>query len=305
MPASLALSLSSNLQANVFKYVLNEHEKFQNEFSLDLETSVNKYVQNQVKQAYDADHVWLASEILKNFEAHLKSNQVLSEALIMSLNPDVVDTDTRNSLRAKFSVINQFVQLLPNELKYGVSFGKHSAEFSVKLNNLINELNQFVSYQQTSFNSDRIFTYQGHFAKLSAILSAINNAANVVNLKSVHIQLTNSLLIDVDFKLEQQRYSTHSPDLVIVSPKVKFSRPSTIDLSSYVYLGYPNGQVKASNGHGLGGRLLRWITDLGGRLHDGHDGLPGLPGYNGGQLIIFAEEIVGPNNLVFKSSVFS
>ncbi len=287
MSASLALSLSHNLQSNLFEHVLNEHEKFRAEASLVLETSVNKYIQNQVRQAYDADHVLLASKTLANFEAHLKTTQHLSESFITSLNPDIVDTVTKDSLNAKFSSINQFIQLLPNELRRSVSFGKHVAEFSVKISNLLNEINQFVSYQHTSFNSERIFVYQGHFAKLSAILSLINNAAYVANLKSVHIHLTNSLLIDADFRISPDRYSTHSPDLVIVSSKVKFIQANTIDLSCYVYVGYPNGQVKASNGHGHGA--------------SGHDGLPGLPGYNGGQFVILAEEIVDSSNLMFKS----
>lgn len=157
----------------------------------------------------------------------------------------------------------------------------------MKLNRLISELGQLTAHYQTSFTSDQIYVYQGHFARLSTILSLVNNAANVIHLKSVHIHLTNALLIDVDFKINPQRYTTHSPDLIVIAPKVKFAQATHIDLSCYVQMGYPNGQQKAANGEGYGA--------------SGHDGLPGLPGFNGGQFLLFAEDVVGADKMTFKS----
>lgn len=284
MHSNLVLSANDLLQKTLFKYIIEQNTKFQTEFAKELTASVNNYAHNQIKQAYDTDQVVQVQTILNNFDSYLKNNQDLNEAFIMNLNSDVINLNTKSQFNLKFSVISQFTQLLPSELKLSTSFSQHLANLSNKLYRLINELNLFASYHQTSLSSDGVLLYQGHFARLSTIQSIINNA---VNLNSIHIHMTNAFLIDIDFKLSQQRYATHSPDLVIVSPKVKIIRPCTIDLSCDIQPGYPNGQAKAPNGNGFGA--------------SGQDGIPGLPGFNGGQFVIIAEDTVGSENLVFRS----
>jgi hypothetical protein len=188
----------------------------------------------------------------------------------------------------KISILTQFNEFLPNELNQSISLNEHMAELSVKLNHLIHELARFAAYSQTSFTPERVFIYKGHFARLSIILALINNAANVINLKSVRIHMSNALLIDTNFVINTQRYTTHSPDLIVVAPRVKFNQASSIDLSCYLQQPYPNGgQAKAASGSGYGGA--------------GHDGLPGLPGCNGGQFVLFGGEIVNEDKLTFRA----
>jgi hypothetical protein len=170
-------------------------------------------------------------------------------------------------------------------MKPHISSRESLASLNLKLKAPINELLDLQSFEEYSFGNN-VFTYKANFAKMSSILSRINNAANIIDLKSVRIFVANSLVIDY-FEIDTQRYFTHSPDVIIVSPLVKFNPKATIDLSSYTILGYPNKQAKAFNGNGFSA--------------NGEDGLAGLPGYNGGQLVVFADEILDSNNLEFKS----
>lgn len=193
----------------------------------------------------------------------------------------------KEALIAKLNILESFNNLLPVELKQRLTSRQYLIELSVKVSEIVSELNVFASpYDDYSFENG-VFLYKSFFSRLSSILSTIENAANVVNLKSIQIYATNAVLIDVDFKVDPQRYgAANSPDLIIVSPKVKFNPRITIDLSCYVQVGYPNKRQKASNGLGFGGR--------------GSDGLPGLPGYNGGQFYVFADEILDPKDFSFK-----
>jgi len=160
-------------------------------------------------------------------------------------------------------------------------------ELSVKVSDLVGELNVFASANDEHSFENGVFIYKSFFCHLSTILSLIENAANVINLKSVQVFATNAILVDVDFKIDPERYgSAKSPDLILVAPKVKFNPRITIDLSCNVQVGFPKNKSKAPDGHGFGGR--------------GQDGLPGLPGYNGGQLYVFADEIVDVKDFSFK-----
>ncbi len=160
-------------------------------------------------------------------------------------------------------------------------------ELSVKVSDLVGELNLFSTVNDEHSFENGVFIYKTFFCRLSTILSLIENAANVINLKSVQVFATNAILVDVDFKIDPERYgSAKSPDLILVAPKVKFNPRINIDLSCYTQVGYPKNKSKAQNGHGFGSR--------------GQDGLPGLPGYNGGQLYVFADEMVDVKDFSFK-----
>jgi hypothetical protein len=193
----------------------------------------------------------------------------------------------KEALMDKLKTLGKFNDLLPNELKQRLTSREYLIELGLHVSNIVSELNVIASYEEHSFDNG-IFVYKSYFARLSSILSLIENAANVVSLKSVQVYAANAVLIDVDFKVNSDRYGTaNSPDLIIVAPKVKFNPRLTIDLSCYVQMSYPNGRTKAPNGNGFGG--------------SGQDGFPGLPGYNGGKLYVLAEEILDEKDFSFKS----
>jgi hypothetical protein len=100
-------------------------------------------------------------------------------------------------------------------------------ELKFQVKNLINELKQYrkenIIYGKSSF------IYQGHFARMSSILPKIRNSDSYI--KNVKIFATHSFIFDVNYKISKERYQTHSPDLIIISPKVMIENNITVDLS--------------------------------------------------------------------------
>ena len=93
---------------------------------------------------------------------------------------------------------------------------------------------------------------------------------------------TNSVIFKDDFLIQKEKYTNHSPDLIIISPKVMTysNRTIIIDLSCRRHPGYPDGgRTKAGNGE---------------------DGKPGRPGFNRRNLLIISESI--PTSLNFISN---
>ena len=281
---NLVSKMNKLVTNKLFKYILEENKKFQVNFVSLLHRNVENYAKISTSQAYDTDQIKKIQKFLENLDAQLKNE--ITEVFLMNLDSEVLSISEKSLQLSQLKSLILFNELLPIGMKLHISSSRESlASLNLKLKALINELHDLQSFEEYSFGNN-VFTYKANFAKMSSILSTINNAANVIDLKSVRIFVANSLVIDY-FKIDTQRYFTHSPDVIIVSPLVKFNPKATIDLSSYTILGYPNNQPKAFNGNGFSA--------------NGEDGLAGLPGYNGGQLVVFADEILDSNNLQFKS----
>ena len=279
----LVSKLNDLVTNKLFKYILDENNKFHSNLVLTLEKNVENYSKDFINQAFDIDQVKSIHQTLDDLDSQLKKE--LTDFFIMNLQSDILSSSEKNLFNSQLKSLSLFNELLPNGIKLHISSREAFNDLILKIKALINEIIKLESFEEYSFVNN-VFIYKASFARMSSILSHINNAANVVDLSSVRIYLTNSLVVDY-FKLNTQRYSTHSPDLIIVSPKVKFNLNADIDLSCYTVRGYPNNQAKAFNGNGFG--------------VDGEDGLAGLPGFNGGQLVVFSDEISDSNNLVFKS----
>jgi energy-coupling factor transporter ATP-binding protein EcfA2 len=280
---NLVSKINDLVTNKLFKYILEENKKFQANFVSLLERNVENYAKISTSQAYDIDQIKKLQKFLENLDAQLKNE--ITEGFLMNLDSDLLSINEKSLQISQLKSLSLFNELLPIGMKPHISSRESLGALNLKLKALINELQGLQSFEEYNFGNN-IFTYKANFAKMSSILSLINNAANIIDLKSVRIFVANSLVID-NFKIDTKRYFTHSPDVVIVSPQVKFNPKATIDLSCYTILGYPNNQVKAFNGNGFGA--------------NGEDGLAGLPGYNGGQLVVFADEILDSNNLEFKS----
>ena len=127
-------------------------------------------------------------------------------------------------------------------------------------------------------NDENNFVYKDQKVLLSELLTRVNADKRIKNLKNIKIFATKSITFDIDYKIFEERYLTHSPDLIIISPCLIAEKKITIDLSCNRIP--PTYKFNAESGktNGLPG------------IH-GVDGQPGLPGYNGGNLFIFAKEI--------------
>ena len=131
------------------------------------------------------------------------------------------------------------------------------------------------------------FIFKGYMANVSYIIGKIYNSSLIYNLKMIKIYMVDSLSFDTDFKIDKILYTSHAPDLVIVSPSVVFFKPTTIDLSCERIPGYPDHIESARNGSLPG--------------ENGECGKNGFQGFNGGSLFIFANKISNYELLSFRS----
>jgi hypothetical protein len=154
---------------------------------------------------------------------------------------------------------------------------------------LISELKQYEKTIEPFYDTnDGSYTYTGYFGKMSLILNQINNAENIKNLKSVRIYTTHSLIFDVEYYyINNKRYTSHSPELIIITPLIIIEKFVTVDLSCKSIPGYPDNTKKARQG-----------TENGGH---GSDGKPGLLGFNGGNFLVLADNITNAAYLKFIS----
>ena len=148
------------------------------------------------------------------------------------------------------------MQLYPSKRKW-LSF-----EFSSTISALRSELKQY-SVEKEPLFTDGVFEYTGYFGKMSLVLKKITNSLNVQNLKRVQIYTTHSFYFDCNYEIPVEKYAKHSPDLVIISPKIYSSNGVSVSLTTKKNPGYPDNLSKAPGG------LYR-------------HGKPGLAGYNGG-----------------------
>ena len=101
-------------------------------------------------------------------------------------------------------------------------------------------------------------------------------------IKIVKILISHSLIIDSDFKILKEKYEKHTPDLIIISPKIIIEKPVLFDLTCENAPSFLNNKELVTR------VLPRKYVD-------------NLPGYNGGNLIILGDNILNSSNINFKS----
>ena len=255
-----------------------EFSKFEIKVRNSISNHTNEYFKKSIDKAFSIEDVQSITTVLTS----LTHNTVPIDfnIFINNFNASVLSDVEKKSLISEKSLMNLFIDELPIEKKK--KFNSKiwlNYEFEFHVINLIKELKQYtqedINYLQSSF------IYKSHFGKMSSIITRINSYDSY--LKSVKIYTTHSFIFDIDYKLSKEKYETHSPDLVIVSPKVKIEKEIIVDLSCDRIPDYPDGIKKAEKGS------------------PGMDGKPGLPGYNGGNLLVSADEILNKNRLRFIS----
>ena len=191
--------------------------------------------------------------------------------------------------------------LLDNADRQGKFFDQQkiwiSVEFPFKINDLLNELVECLRDEWSYNKSSGVFAYKGSFLRIATILNRINaSEMNITNLKMVKIFATHSLIFDSDLVLSKFLYETHSPDLMVIAPKIHVITNTTSKIQvNLSCLTMPNNTLKASDGEGLGKNGIDGI--------DGLDGLPGESGFNGGSFVVITNEpIENEYNLDFVSN---
>ena len=219
------------------------------------------------------------SEQPSDFEYFTNLNGTYQSLLFAS------DTIKIISKREEF---DSFISVLPPNKRAFFTTNERNwiaEHYKIHLKNLVHEFDRLNDESSMDISNKGSFTYKGHFSRMSQVLPEIISCG-LQNLTSVNIYTTHSFIFDVDYSITNA-YGTHTPDLVIISPKVIVSQEISVDLSCANVPGYPNGRVRAHDGHRFDA--------------DGSDGEPGLPGYNGGSLYILAESIVNNDKLKFIS----
>ena len=207
-----------------------EFSKFENNLKNTIMRYTNEYFRNSIDKAFLIEDIQSIETLLNNLTSYNKPYDFM--IFINSISKYVFPEDEKQRIIGEKNLLDAYIgKLLEGEKKkfnYKNWFGD---EFKFHVENLINELKQYrkeniqtVNYWQSSF------IYNGHFARMSSILPQILNSDS--NLKIVKIYATHSFIFDVNYKIPKERYQTHSPDLIIISPKVMIESNVTVDLSS-------------------------------------------------------------------------
>ena len=163
--------------------------------------------------------------------------------------------------------------------------------FSIILSLLLTLNNILISKSvgESSFNStDGQYVFKGINASLSFINKDINTKTSINDLQNIQLIILDTLIIDADFFIQEERYRTNAPNLMIIAREIVIEKVVKIDLSCHKVPPYPDNQAKAKNGERYG--------------EDGFNGKQGLDGYNGGSLIIVAGDILEAKNILFSSN---
>ncbi|RNA22782.1 hypothetical protein BpHYR1_041619 [Brachionus plicatilis] len=240
------LSFTNQLVKNLKENLNNLLEKKELVFSSDLGQcqSKLKHISNQIEFSSNA------SSIFENF-----NGEIIKASLKQTL---IKISNFRNFLNVSDEIKNQNIKLKLKEIIY-------------KLDSTLQEISS--SKNSVSSDEDQLY-FKSNFSTLSVICSQINVDRNV-KLKTINVFHKYSLEVDENCSISRVIYSTHVPDLVIITPKLFVKKTISINLSCESTP--ENFKEKAKDGSFFG--------------ENGHDGEPGKPGYNGGRLFIFAEYV--------------
>jgi energy-coupling factor transporter ATP-binding protein EcfA2 len=265
------------------------HKTFIQLIQKELKDQIYQYFQTNLLKANSLNDLEHFKFVAKNIKSNLidAMNSVLIITKKLS-EYNVISNLTKNKLDDIFLDQMKFINLLQKSThqKKFHSLDSLNRFVSTELDNLLKELERFSEHDAIINNG--IFTFKGHFSNISLIIDLINKNNEIKDLKTINIYNTNALVFDAHVRINADKYKTHAPDLIVFSPKVIFNKKEiVVDLTCQRTPYYPDNQEKAKDGNGYGA--------------DGMDGKPGLPGYNGGNLVIIADEILNSTNLKFIS----
>ena len=260
-------------------HVTKEYSDYENDFYSTIVSSIKNNYLNKLKQANDSEHV----QLIENYFIDLK-NKTLDGVKIEEL--DTIDSNTKSKLIHVKINVEPYVDLLSNKDKLRIKeeTNKKHSDMIKKLDTYLKNLETFLKVNLPTVDFTGCLTYVGHFSKISHIIKLINNLPESTNkqIKIVKILISHSLIIDSDFKILKEKYEKHTPDLIIISPKIIIEKPVLFDLTCENAPSFLNNKELVTR------VLPRKYVD-------------NLPGYNGGNLIILGDNILNSSNINFKS----
>ena len=269
-------------------YLKNDFVNFEQFVDQLLWKYVSNYFTNQIDRLANLDDVKFLETRLDSFQLKC-SDEMKFNAFVEKIEDDMMNINEKNEfinevLNRKIP-ITAFIEVLPEERKLDFSFIKVwiGKFLNSKLTELKIELrNYYMTEEECKEEVGKdILCFNGYFLKMSSIMAKVKENKEIKNLKSVHIYSTHSFSFDSNYSINNDKYLDHSPDLVIITPKVNVVSPITVELSCNIFPVYPNNKVKANKSL---------------------NGLPGLNGFNGGNLIIVADNISNKNKINFVSN---
>ena len=297
--------LTAKLTALMRETVNCVQEKF-DQFNKFVQTQIRSYMNKNILNLIEAsNHTEDIEKIKYKIELFQRGQPSDFDSLINKTDESLLRQSEKNELISRRQVFDEFIRILLPD-KQALFKNKRywiADDFKTELQMFTIEFNRFSEKPSIEKSlKERSLTIKSHFIKMSDILPYINNS-DMRNLASVNIYVTHSFLFDTDyainslhatvneafdeFAITYKAYERHAPDFVIISPKVIFDKPITVDLSCATEPGHPNNKTKADDGQGAGA--------------NGSDGESGLPGYNGGSLYILADSIQNREQLRFIS----
>jgi hypothetical protein len=258
--------LDNELYFNIKTLIENKFNKLKEKVQISINLNINEYYDDEMKNAnVTADLIQIENRLLKLIEINEIKKYEFS-SFLEKINPIFLNnTQKQNLLSQQYNVIERFVKLV-NDKSVQIEHTWLNFFSIQKIRSLIKEINYFKSTESyASFKEDGSFVYNGYFSTMSDVLEKMNKLRKKF-LKVIRIHTTHSFVIDVDFKLPIDVYESHSPNMIIISPKIIINHNVTIDLSSEQELySYPDGVSTASDGWNQG--------------DNGFDGKAGLPGW--------------------------
>ena len=246
--AQFRVVLSSNLD-ELLVYIEDRYSKFKQTVEATLRKNISEYVKNEISKA-------IVIEEVKNIESTLRditsigSQSVDLKKFIDTMNENILDTVSKETLIDKYSIIEFFIQLLPVSLASRFTGDKNYLnEFNLEtmLNNQINSLTNMQKLETGIENS--VMKINGCFIKSSEIIKEIKKSAKVSAIVVYSCQA-----VHFDTSLDLQNLD----NLTIISPKWNVEKDVNIDLSGSLIHTYakanPASMPAASGTNGLPGR---------------------------------------------------
>jgi len=264
-------STISNLIDKLASYLKRSYAAFRKDSQSTLLSSISVYYRRAIEAANNTDDI---TKIEDTIDGLLKSMGKNDYLFIVQMNSTILEHEKTKA------ILNEKTNFDPFVTELGLESLLTGYDVFVFVNKLKSEI-------KTYFESETIETFgekfilKGYFLRISSIIEKIKKDEMITSLERIQVFAINSFTFDVDFLIDESKYSTNAPHLIVVSPKVFVPKHVTVDLTCRRIPEKING--KAANG-------VRWSLD-------GKDGKAGLPGYNGGSFVVYADYIVGPSNL--------
>ena len=265
-------------------YYKIEYKRFLKLLHSTLELSLNEFFMKQTKDAMTNVDLNQLINSLDELKHKVKNNDDF-ETFSDNVLSKIFSAENLEKINSNSKPLIRFVGNFPNnddfkEKNWLIINGFSNFDL---LERLIATVEKMSSESFFEITPEGVLTYSGHFLKMSTFLDHLNKTKKK-DIKLIRIFTTHSFVFDEDFNMPNKKFAfrSHSPDLILISPKVNFTKYVNIDLScDEKQQGYPKNKQKAKNGQYYG--------------QDGDQGEDGEPGFNGGNFVMIS-------NIIFNSS---